>query len=68
MCRRRTHCSKRIIYYPRDIDPSKLWLLEEGHCFRSQIMNLANAEAGKAGSYFEYEAGSIETLAENGGS
>ena len=23
-----------------DIDPNKLWLLEEGHCFRSQIENL----------------------------
>ncbi|HCT22530.1 MAG TPA: DNA-binding transcriptional regulator OxyR, partial [Chitinophagaceae bacterium] len=22
---------------PSEIDPDKLWLLEEGHCFRSQI-------------------------------
>lgn len=47
----------------KDIDPHKLWLLEEGHCFRSQIMNLCELQkAGKQGSYFEYEAGSIETL------
>lgn len=23
-----------------DIDPDQLWLLEEGHCFRSQVLNL----------------------------
>lgn len=47
----------------RDIDPNKLWLLEEGHCFRSQIMNLCELKkAGKASHRFEYEAGSIETL------
>ena len=47
----------------RDIDPEKLWLLEEGHCFRSQIMNLCELQkASKAGHHFEYEAGSIETL------
>lgn len=47
----------------RDIDPNKLWLLEEGHCFRSQIMNLCELQkASKQGHRFEYEAGSIETL------
>ncbi len=47
----------------KEIDPSKLWLLEEGHCFRSQIVNLCELrKAGKEGSLFEYEAGSIETL------
>jgi LysR family transcriptional regulator, hydrogen peroxide-inducible genes activator len=47
----------------QDIDPNKLWLLEEGHCFRSQIMNLCELQkASKEGHSFEYEAGSIETL------
>ena len=47
----------------KDIDPNKLWLLEEGHCFRSQIINLCELRKNtKAGSYFEYEAGSLETL------
>ena len=46
-----------------DIDPDKLWLLEEGHCFRSQIVNLCQLrKSSKEGSHFEYEAGSIETL------
>lgn len=48
---------------PQDIDPDKLWLLEEGHCFRSQIVNLCELrKAGKESGHVEYEAGSIETL------
>lgn len=48
---------------PGDIDPNKLWLLEEGHCFRSQIANLCELKRkSNQGSSFEYEAGSFETL------
>ncbi|MCU0352759.1 MAG: hydrogen peroxide-inducible genes activator [Cytophagales bacterium] len=46
-----------------DIDVSRLWLLEEGHCMRSQIMNLCELRARSPRSLnCEYEAGSIETL------
>ena len=48
---------------PQDIDPNKLWLMEEGHCFRSQIVNLCELRrSAELSSHFEYEAGSIETL------
>jgi LysR family transcriptional regulator, hydrogen peroxide-inducible genes activator len=54
---------KKHYVLSKDIDPRKLWLLEEGHCFRSQIMNLCELQkASREGSFFEYEAGSIETL------
>lgn len=54
---------KKNYVLPKDIDPDKLWLLEEGHCFRSQIVNLCELRRRtKGGSHFEYEAGSIETL------
>lgn len=54
---------KKQYVLAQDIDPHKLWLLEEGHCFRSQIMNLCELQkASKEGQSFEYEAGSIETL------
>jgi LysR family hydrogen peroxide-inducible transcriptional activator len=44
-----------------DIDPDQLWLLEEGHCFRSQVLNLC--ELRKASDFhFKYETGNIETL------
>jgi LysR family hydrogen peroxide-inducible transcriptional activator len=45
----------------REIDPNQLWLLEEGHCFRSQILNLC--ELRKSSDFhFKYETGNIETL------
>lgn len=48
---------------PQDIDPDKLWLLEEGHCFRSQIVNLCELrKMSRESTHFDYEAGSIETL------
>lgn len=54
---------KKTYVLPKDIDPDKLWLLEEGHCFRSQILNLCELrKVNRDGGYFEYEAGSIETL------
>ncbi|MFZ6025638.1 MAG: LysR substrate-binding domain-containing protein [Bacteroidota bacterium] len=44
-----------------DIDPNQLWLLEEGHCFRSQVLNLC--ELRKSGDlHFKYATGNIETL------
>ncbi len=48
---------------PANIDISRLWLLEDGHCMRSQILNFC--ELKKQQDVFEqlhYEAGSIETL------
>jgi LysR family transcriptional regulator, hydrogen peroxide-inducible genes activator len=46
---------------PEDLNPNDLWLLQEGHCFRSQIMNLCELRR-MANAPFEYEASSIETL------
>lgn len=48
---------------PKDIDTSKLWLLEEGHCFRSQILSICELQKqSREHSGLEYEAGSLETL------
>jgi LysR family transcriptional regulator, hydrogen peroxide-inducible genes activator len=44
-----------------EIDPSQLWLLEEGHCFRSQILNLCELRKS-TDFHFKYETGNIETL------
>ena len=45
----------------KDIDPNQLWLLEEGHCFRSQILNLC--ELRKSDDFhFKYETGNMDTL------
>lgn len=54
---------KKSYVLAKDIDPNKLWLLEEGHCFRSQIENLCELRKKSIkGSHFDYETGSIETL------
>jgi LysR family transcriptional regulator, hydrogen peroxide-inducible genes activator len=54
---------KKSYVLATDIDPQKLLILEEGHCFRSQIVNLCELQKiHRENSQFEYEAGSIETL------
>lgn len=46
-----------------DLRGAKLWLLDEVHCFRTQILNLCNLKSkSMVNSAFTYEAGSIETL------
>jgi LysR family transcriptional regulator, hydrogen peroxide-inducible genes activator len=48
---------------PVDIDINRLWLLEEGHCMRSQILNLCELKKQhEMDEKIHYEAGSIETL------
>jgi LysR family transcriptional regulator, hydrogen peroxide-inducible genes activator len=44
-----------------DINPDQLWLLEEGHCFRSQVLNLCELRKS-ADLHFKYATGNIETL------
>ena len=44
-----------------DINPEELLLLEEGHCLRSQIMNLCELRK-QSSSRLHYQTGSLETL------
>lgn len=46
---------------PNEIDPDKLWLLEEGHCFRSQVLNLCELRK-KSDHHFRYATGNLEVL------
>ncbi|WP_323825342.1 hypothetical protein, partial [Pseudomonas aeruginosa] len=43
-----------------DINPDQLWLLEEGHCFRSQVLNLCELRR-TSDFHFNYATGNIET-------
>lgn len=47
-----------------DLTSTRLWLLDEVHCFRTQILHLCNLKKRRNGSQsiFTYEAGSIDTL------
>lgn len=48
---------------PADIDPNKLWLLEEGHCLRNQVINLCELKDKERKNHpLDFSAGSIETL------
>lgn len=48
---------------PKDINLQHLWLLEEGHCMRSQVLNFCELKKSQGtADNLHYEAGSIETL------
>ena len=57
------HIPAKKYLLAKDIDVNRLMLLEEGHCVRSQIINLC--ELRKADHFINnirYQAGSLETL------
>ncbi len=47
-----------------DIKLRELWLLKEGHCFRSQVLNICGPQKieSKKNSNLKFESGSLETL------
>ncbi|MDB5251987.1 MAG: transcriptional regulator [Flaviaesturariibacter sp.] len=48
---------------PKDLDVNRLWLLEEGHCLRTQTLNLCELQEQQARAHhLDYETGSIESL------
>jgi len=54
---------KKKYMLAEDINTDNLWLLEEGHCLRSQIMNICELRRKRQHeSALYYEAGSVETL------
>ena len=47
----------------KDIDLTRLCLLEEGHCLRNQVFNLCSLQKQEKGTrQLDFETGSIETL------
>ncbi len=47
----------------KDIAASDIWLLNDGHCFRHQVVNLCNLHELKESDLpFEFEGGSLDTL------
>ncbi len=54
---------KKHYVLPSEIHPDRLWLLEEGHCLRSQVMDLCELRERSEGlGRFSYVSGSIEAL------
>jgi LysR family hydrogen peroxide-inducible transcriptional activator len=46
---------------PENLPMRGLWLLNQGHCFRNQVLNICEEKKNETSS-FSYESGSIETL------
>ncbi|MCH7411073.1 hydrogen peroxide-inducible genes activator [Belliella sp. DSM 111904] len=44
-----------------DLDSTDLWVLQQGHCFRDQVLNLCNQDKFQKMN-FHYESGSLEGL------
>lgn len=53
--------SENKLISPSQLDPRQLLILTEGHCFRNQVLNICGDRLN-AGTGFNYESGSIETL------
>ncbi|HWU41935.1 MAG TPA: hydrogen peroxide-inducible genes activator [Bdellovibrio sp.] len=52
---------KKIKYNTLGMDD--VWLLEEGHCLRNQVLDLCSIKKGKVGGRrYKFESGSLETL------
>ena len=46
-----------------DLDLDRIWLLEDGHCFRHQVVNFCDIKDAQAdGLPYNYQGGSIDTL------
>ena len=55
--------AKKKTIHPDDIDINELWILNEGHCMRDQVLNICQRRENTIGfKHYEYNTGSIETL------
>lgn len=46
----------------RDLADRELWVMPEGHCFRTQVLSFCEAPAAAAPTRIRFESGSFETL------
>jgi LysR family hydrogen peroxide-inducible transcriptional activator len=54
---------KKKTINPDDIDMEEIWVLNEGHCMREQVLNICQRRKHTQGfQHFEYNTGSVETL------
>lgn len=54
--------NKKTLLTANDISGEDLWLLNEGHCMRNQVLNICHKKRLGQAKNFEYNTGSIETL------
>ncbi|MFD2514600.1 hydrogen peroxide-inducible genes activator [Pontibacter locisalis] len=57
--------AKHASIKPEQLDMDELWVLNEGHCFRSQVLNICNRSSSGGSEQtnnLDYRSGSLETL------
>ncbi|WP_158799675.1 hydrogen peroxide-inducible genes activator [Pedobacter sp. L105] len=60
---RNSELAKKKTIHPDDINIDELWILNEGHCMRDQVLNICQRRESTIGfKHYEYNTGSIETL------
>jgi len=47
---------------PSDLPEKGLWLLNQGHCLRNQVLSVCRQKKNSSNNNLSYESGSIETL------
>ncbi len=45
-----------------ELNINEMWLLKEGHCFRSQVINICGENGFNNNNQLQFESGSLETL------
>jgi len=54
---------KKRLITTNDIDLEEIWILNEGHCMRNQVLNICQRrKSTQSFQHFEYNTGSVETL------
>jgi LysR family hydrogen peroxide-inducible transcriptional activator len=62
-CSKKDDKLKKKYLLPDDLDINRLWLLDEGHCMRNQVVNLCALKRSERSVHqFDLSAASIETL------
>jgi len=57
------YLASQVIIKVADIATPEIWLLNDGHCFRHQVVNLCNFQEVESDNLpFEFEGGSLDTL------
>ena len=57
------HLLKKSKIKDKDLDTSDVWLLNEGHCFRQQVLNLCKVSRDSGlHDNLKFESGNLETL------
>lgn len=63
LCRKDDELARHKKVKHTALRPQDVWLLEEGHCLRAQVLDVcAVRKKGAAGRAFQFESGSLETL------